>query len=90
LVAIIESMRRIKAVSQELLSQRVIESAIISPDDSATKKDIMSLLVRARANEERVNASYNKIGSSFDDYRMSDREMMNQVVCSIPLLSAGP
>jgi hypothetical protein len=72
-----ESMRRIKTVSEELLLQKINEAAAISPDDSASKKDIMSLLVRARANEEKVNAGV----STISDYRMSNKEMMNQVVC---------
>jgi len=82
LVTMMESMRRIKEVSEELLLQKINEAAAISPDDSATKKDIMSLLVRARANEEKANAGV----STISDYRMSNKEMMNQV---LTFLGAG-
>jgi hypothetical protein len=57
------------------------ESLFISPDDSASKKDIMSLLVRARANEEKAKPGLQKGPmTNTDDYRMSDEEMVEQVV----------
>ena len=82
MVTLMRSMRSIKAVSGELLLQKINEAAAISPDDSASKKDIMSLLVRARSNAEKVNAGYEKgAGTTLNDYRMSNKEMMDQVVC---------
>ena len=55
MVSLMKSMCTIKAVSGELLSQKIKESDAISPYDSISKKDIMSLLICARANEEKVN-----------------------------------
>lgn len=60
-------MRRIKAVSAEVLQEKVSDSAV-SASDTASKRDIMSLLVQARKREEGQG------------YRMSDEMMMEQVV----------
>lgn len=89
MVILMGSMRRIRAVSGQLLSQKIAESAGISPEDSASKKDIMSLLVRARANEEKVKADSvleKDAANSMSDYRMSNEEMMEQV---LTFLGAG-
>ena len=73
---LLDSMHRIRAVSSEILSEKLSEAAGISPSDSITKKDIMSLLVRARYNEE-----LSKAGQVNDKaYRMSNEEMLDQVV----------
>lgn len=84
LVTTMIAMRRIEAVSSDLLTQKINESLFISADDSASKKDIMSLLVRARANEEKIKAdarvSDKGLESSSSEYRMSNEEMMGQVV----------
>lgn len=84
MVVLMDSMRRIKALSETLLLEKVNEAAAISPDDSATKKDIMSLLVRARSNAEKVTVGYEKgptPATTLGNYRMSNKGMMDQVVC---------
>lgn len=62
------------------------ESLFITPDDSTTKRDIMSLLVRARANAVKVKTDSGidaNIHKNLKDYRMSNEEMMDQVVCAL-------
>ena len=56
---------------------------MVSAEDSASKKDIMSLLVRARMNEEKAKAVNLSTELSSRDYRMSNEEMVAQVVCMI-------
>lgn len=85
-----DAMRRIRAVSHDLLTQKINEALFVSADDSASKKDIMSLLVRARANGEKVKSesrlSDKGFESSSSEYRMSNEEMMGQV---LTFLGAG-
>ena len=66
-------MHRIKRVSAGLLEEKMKE-AHSAPGDFETKKDIMSILVRARMAEEKANEG-KRVG-----YAMSDGEMMDQVV----------
>jgi len=70
-------MYHIRNVSRQILNDRVIESAGLV-DDRQAKKDIMSILVRARAAE---TAAAEK-GGDATGYRMSDEMLMNQVVSS--------
>ncbi|KIY66762.1 cytochrome P450 [Cylindrobasidium torrendii FP15055 ss-10] len=75
----INCMNRIKRVSADLLAEKVADASLVSDNDS--KKDIMSILVRARkAGMEK------KPGSAADDYVMTDQEMMDQV---LTFLGAG-
>ena len=78
LVTLMNAMRRIRAVSRDLLTQKINEALFVSVDDSTSKKDIMSLLVRARANGEKARGS--GLESASSEYRMSNEEMMGQVV----------
>ena len=57
-----------------------MKEAHSAPGDFETKKDIMSILVRARMAEEKANEG-RKVG-----YAMSDGEMMDQV---LTFLGAG-
>lgn len=68
-----DSMYRIKQVSSKMLEEKVADAAI-SASDTVAKRDIMSLLVRAR------------IADKGDGYQMSDRAMMDQVVCVINVI----
>ena len=72
-------MHRIKRVSAGILEEKMKE-AHSAPGDFETKKDIMSILVRARMAEEKANEG-KRLG-----YAMSDGEMMDQV---LTFLGAG-
>ncbi|KAL1746407.1 cytochrome P450 [Schizophyllum fasciatum] len=71
---LVESMHRIKRVSAGLLRAKV-RAARAAPDDFETKRDIMSILVRARMADEGRGG-----------YAMSDGDMMDQV---LTFLGAG-
>lgn len=75
LAQLIDCMHRIKAISAQILRERLADARAAGVDDVAAKKDIMSLLVRARIAEK-------------DDavYRMDDAQMMDQV---LTFLGAG-
>ncbi|KAG6879651.1 hypothetical protein C0992_000093 [Termitomyces sp. T32_za158] len=73
---LIDSMYRIKRVSAKILRQKMEESAVLSSDTEA-KRDIMSLLVRARKAD---------LDKDKTVYAMSDRAMMDQV---LTFLGAG-
>ncbi|KAG5342649.1 hypothetical protein C0989_010617 [Termitomyces sp. Mn162] len=75
---LIDSMYRIKRVSSEILRQKMKDSAVVVSDTEA-KRDIMSLLVRARKAD---------LDKDKGVYAMSDRAMMDQVVCNITVLSS--
>ncbi|KDQ54866.1 hypothetical protein JAAARDRAFT_181568 [Jaapia argillacea MUCL 33604] len=80
----IESMYRIKSISQRILTERLSEaqsSAVNLEHDMQAKKDIMSLLVRARLAGDQANK-----GSGVKGYRMSDGAVMDQV---LTFLGAG-
>lgn len=76
---LVDSMHRIRAVSREMLASKMADAATISAEDTHAKKDIMSLLVRARSAEKDQGA-----------YKMSDEAMMNQVVCHFSALHPVP
>ncbi|KAH7099367.1 cytochrome P450 [Auriculariales sp. MPI-PUGE-AT-0066] len=75
LTTFIESMHCIKRVSRDILRERMEEAMIVGRDDVETKRDIMSILVRARLTTKEEGA-----------YRMDDEQMMNQV---LTFLGAG-
>lgn len=54
-----------------MLAEKISETSGISAEDMHMKKDIMSLLVRARQNDLSKNTS---------EYTMTDEAMMDQVV----------
>lgn len=67
-------MHIIKKVSAQLLKEKVADAAVVAAD-MTTKRDIMSILVRAR------------ISDKGEGYQMTDGAMMDQVVrstCSHP------
>ncbi|KIJ40533.1 hypothetical protein M422DRAFT_173588, partial [Sphaerobolus stellatus SS14] len=71
LATLVSSMHRIMAISRQMLDEKLQEADL---KDSQTKKDIMSLLVRARRNEtENV-------------YKMTDQDLIEQV---LTFLTAG-
>jgi hypothetical protein len=61
-------MHRIKKISAQILAQKMREASEVASSDDVAKRDIMSLLVRARMNEKG------------DGYQMSDAAMIEQVV----------
>ncbi|KAJ8094400.1 hypothetical protein PM082_010834 [Marasmius tenuissimus] len=79
LAKMMESMHRIKAVSAQILRERMEEVEGLSTDDTSAKKDIMSLLVRARKAEMERAKDTGKAGELDGSYTMSDKEMMDQV-----------
>uniref|UniRef100_A0A8H8CGE5 Cytochrome P450 n=1 Tax=Psilocybe cubensis TaxID=181762 RepID=A0A8H8CGE5_PSICU len=74
LIPFVDSMHRIRAVSAQMLAEKMSDSAV-SLSDSETKRDIMSLLVRARQADSKAGG-----------YAMSDQAMMDQV---LTFLGAG-
>ncbi|KAF9269046.1 cytochrome P450, partial [Marasmius fiardii PR-910] len=82
-----DSMHRIKTVSAAILKEKMDEVEGLSKDDTLAKKDIMSLLVRARKAEmERILGVKNPAEDSSSSYTMSDKEMIEQV---LTFLAAG-
>jgi len=82
---LIDCMHRIKTVSAKILANKLEEAEGLNSYDTTAKKDIMSLLVRARkAEEESREKERSKLGMGApagpEPYRMSDKEMMDQVV----------
>ncbi|KAF8587077.1 cytochrome P450, partial [Ramaria rubella] len=69
---LLSAMHRIKTVSGEILREKLAEADSLR--DSESKRDIMSLLVRARMNEKE------------ESYKMSDRDLMEQI---LTFLGAG-
>ncbi|KAG6831755.1 hypothetical protein H0H92_007907 [Tricholoma furcatifolium] len=76
MAVLVESMHQIKRISASILAERMREDSAIAGTDTEAKRDVMSLLVRARkadlADKER--------------YAMSDKAMMEQV---LTFLGAG-
>ena len=68
----IDSVYRIRKISAQILNEKISESELVSLEDTAAKKDIMSLLVRAREVE---NAADEK-GAG---YTLSDEALVDQV-----------
>jgi len=63
-------MHHIKAISRQMLADKMKDAEIIS-NDHETKKDIMSILVRARKAETEGGK---------EGFSMNDEAMVNQVV----------
>lgn len=61
-------MYTIKNISAQMLKEKVADASVVASDMTA-KRDIMSILVRAR------------IAEKGQGYQMSDQAMMDQVVC---------
>ncbi|KAF8887027.1 cytochrome P450 [Gymnopilus junonius] len=76
LSSLLESMHRIRNVSAAMLREKMRDS-IVPISDSETKRDIMSILVRARKAD---------LDSKAGGYAMSDEAMMDQV---LTFLGAG-
>ncbi|KAF7297213.1 hypothetical protein MIND_00954400 [Mycena indigotica] len=72
---LVDSMHHIRRISARMLQEKMADLSV-SPDDTTTKKDIMSLLVRSRKAEMDSGASDT----------MSDRAMVDQV---LTFLAAG-
>lgn len=75
-------MHTIKTISAAMLEEKMADAAFVGVDDTRAKRDIMSLLVRAR------KAEINKMDGEGEDnqYQMSDQDMMDQV---LTFLGAG-
>ncbi|KAJ7503403.1 cytochrome P450 [Mycena galericulata] len=71
---LLDGLFRIRAISKELLRAKTADLSV-SPDDTTTKKDIMSLLVKARKADLDAGAE-----------AMSDRAMLDQM---LTFLAAG-
>ena len=72
LSTLLESIRTVRQISQQMLDEKIQETSGISADDMHTKKkDIMSLLVRARQTDVIKNSR---------EYTMTDEAMVAQVV----------
>ncbi len=67
---LIESMYKIRQLSKRMLEDKLRESVHVSDMDA--KRDIMSILVRARKAEREGKT---------ESYAMNDQAMMDQVVC---------
>lgn len=70
---LVDAMYRIRKISAKMLEEKMKDAIIISNDTDA-KRDIMSILVRARKAE---------LDGGKGGYAMSDRAMMDQVVSSL-------
>ena len=77
-------MYRIRAISRRILAEKIAEDAAIGGDDRASKKDIMSLLVRARAAGEKGPAAMN------GEYKLTDEAMVDQMVRGVSLVFRFP
>jgi hypothetical protein len=84
IATLLTSMHTIKTVSQSLLNEKLKDAALVaSSDDMNSKKDIMSLLVKARKAEDDAQESEKKAFAEVPAapaYRMTDRMLMDQVV----------
>ncbi|KZV84536.1 cytochrome P450 [Exidia glandulosa HHB12029] len=76
LTQLISCMHRIKNISAQILRERIAD-AMVDAEDVKAKKDIMSLLIRARMAESEKDPGA---------YKMNDAQMMDQV---LTFLGAG-
>ncbi|KZT23875.1 cytochrome P450 [Neolentinus lepideus HHB14362 ss-1] len=72
------SVRQIRSICAQLLARKVQETAGVGAADTASKKDIMSLLLRARASDDNVKDA--------DGYHMADQALIEQM---LTFLGAG-
>ncbi|KAI0259303.1 cytochrome P450 [Gloeopeniophorella convolvens] len=70
---LIDTTHRIRAVSRAILAEKLADAAALGAEDTSTKKDIMSLLVRARRGAKGAHA-------------LSDNALVDQV---LTFLGAG-
>ncbi|KAJ3822431.1 cytochrome P450 [Lentinula raphanica] len=83
---LLDAMHRIKAVSASILREKLKEAEYLeNNEDRTAKKDIMSLLVRARRADQKAKGPKGGVSESVP-YAMSDSEMMDQV---LTFLGAG-
>lgn len=80
---LIESMYRIRRISSQILADKIHDSGVTAAD-LATKKDIMSIMVRARKGDEDAEASGEKGGVKENTYKLSDEALVDQVVSCHP------
>lgn len=69
-----DAMHRIREVSAKMLDEKIVDAAQVNASDTAAKRDIMSLLIRAR------------IADKGDGYHMSDQAMMDQVLTFLGMI----
>ncbi|KZT23874.1 cytochrome P450 [Neolentinus lepideus HHB14362 ss-1] len=81
LTTMLDTTRRIRVICAEILASKIAESAVVGSSDTASKKDIMSLLLTARTSEDKEQGQ-----ASPSAYRMSDRELIEQM---LTFLGAG-
>ncbi|KAF8165324.1 cytochrome P450 [Crassisporium funariophilum] len=74
---LVDAMYRIRKISSRMLQEKMKDSNITTLNDTDAKRDIMSILVRARKAE---------LDGGTGGYAMSDRAMMDQV---LTFLGAG-
>ncbi|KAF7336376.1 hypothetical protein MVEN_02186200 [Mycena venus] len=77
---LIDLLHRIRTISREMLRAKTVDLSV-APEDMSTKKDIMSLMVRARKAE--LNA--NPVSEA-----MSDMAMVDQVITFLVAGQEGP
>ena len=76
---LLDSMHRIKSISRNILNEKLINAGVPA-GDRQTKKDIMSLLVKARQVEMEKPSLGTGMEEEEESYTMSDEMIMNQVV----------
>ncbi|KAJ3722531.1 cytochrome P450 [Lentinula raphanica] len=86
IATLLDAMHRIKAVSASILREKLKDAEYLeNNEDRTAKKDIMSLLVRARRADQKAKGPKGGVSESVP-YAMSDSEMMDQV---LTFLGAG-
>ncbi|TFK31568.1 cytochrome P450 [Crucibulum laeve] len=81
---LLEAMHNIRRISSGMLAEKLASASTLNISDTDAKRDIMSLLVRARVAD--VKEAAGKEGGVAGEYRMSDQAMMDQV---LTFLGAG-
>jgi hypothetical protein len=81
--AVVDCMHRIKQVCLNILAEKIQEEHVTTPDIEP-KKDLMSLLMRARQSETKQQDS-----PGVASYQMNDDNIVQQMACSFfPLTTA--
>lgn len=78
---LIESMSRIRRISRQILADKIHDSGVTAADLS-TKKDIMSIMVRARKGDEDAEEK-GEPQAKHGVYKLSDEALVDQVVSCI-------
>ncbi|TFK57629.1 cytochrome P450 [Heliocybe sulcata] len=81
LTTMVGTVRHIREICAKILATKIAETSVVGALDTASKKDIMSLLLKARASEDKQKSQ-----ASASSYRMSDRELIEQM---LTFLGAG-